>query len=411
MKVWMMVWSYWPGPQGGAERQCRLICPFLNKYNIRCTVVTAWLSWKSQKAELDGDIAIQRIGYFIPIFTTICSGINYVIRKVSKSDFTNFDERIHKYSFWLGLPFVWFSRLFFMLEFFLYGWLNRKEVDVIHVYETGWLAGLGVLFGKIFKVKVVCREATYPPFPIIGWDVPFFWVLKKVRKKTNLIALNSHVKNEMIAVGCSENQISVIPNAVVLPEGLATPDTSKIVLYVGNFSQGAYLKGFDVIFNSWQIVQQNRPDLKLVMAGGGDSSTWKNLVNELGIDSSVIFKGFVKKPEALYRKAGLMILPSRVEGMSNALLEAMSFGLPVVVSDIPANRAVVENGKSGVLVKVEDEQVLADGIIQMMENPEMRSSYGLRGRNIIEERFQPDAVSRDLVSLYSQLTGLTSPSR
>ena len=195
----------------------------------------------------------------------------------------------------------------------------------------------------------------------------------------------------------------MIPNAVLLPEKLAAPVQSRTILYVGNFSQGGGLKGFDVLFKAWAKVAAQVSDYRLVLAGGGNSDTWKNMVQELGCGGSVEFKGFVSDPACLYREAAMLVLPSRVEGMSNALLEAMSWGLPVVVSDIPGNRAVVCEGQNGIVVPSGDVKALATAIVHLINLPELRAQMGRLGRAMVENNLNVNIVSSQLVSLYKRL--------
>ena len=203
--------------------------------------------------------------------------------------------------------------------------------------------------------------------------------------------------------GVDEKNISLIPNAVICPADKAKPDKSNTVLYVGNFSQGACLKAFDVLFEAWSSVAKVLPDISLVMLGGGNIESWENLVKSLGCADSVRFLGFSSDPSPFYKDAGLFVLPSRVEGMSNALLEAMSWGLPVVVSDIPGNLAVVRDGENGTVVPVGDAGALAESIISLMNSPRLRSTMGDRGRERAGEEFNIDIVVHRLVYTYSAL--------
>ena len=401
MKIWMIIWSYYPAPEGGAERQCRLICPFLIGQGVDVTIVTARLSRQNKESAGDKKDTVRRLGIFIPLFSFLIKNSLTLLNQLFKN--SKQDQLKQKLSFWLVLPWVWLSRLNFMLEFLLFSRKSCKNVAVFHVHETGWLGAFGSLVGKMFSVPVLCKEATYPSFPPLGWDVPFSWFLRKYQKQAHYVALNAHVKKDIIANGCSTEKVTVIPNAVLLPENIACPEESKVVLYVGNFSQGAHQKGFDILFDAWKQVNDNTSDFKLVMAGGGFFDNWKSLVRELGCEDSVIFSGFVDTPSILYLDAAMLVLPSRVEGMSNALLEALSFGLPVIVSDIPANRAVVENERNGIIVAVEDSVALANAIIDFMQNPAKRKEFGSYGRKIAENKFHPSAVSSDLFDLYRKL--------
>jgi glycosyltransferase involved in cell wall biosynthesis len=89
--------------------------------------------------------------------------------------------------------------------------------------------------------------------------------------------------------------------------------------------------------------------------------------------------------------------------MSNALLEAMACGLPSVVSDIPANRNLVENKSSGLLFPVKDIHKLTEYLRYMIENENDRNKMGHRAREIIEERFSISAVVRQILTEYENV--------
>lgn len=409
MKVWMFIWSYWPGPQGGAERQCRLICPFLVGRKVDCKIITARLACKDKGVEKDGEVHIRRLGLFIPfvinlreLFVKCGDYLSGLLKFRANSGGQTQDKNMQARAFWVGLPFIWVARLMFIAELGVWCHRNHSEVDVIHAHETGWLGALAVIIGKIYQIPVFCKAATYPVFPKIGWDVPLRSILCKCQSQCDLIVLNEQIREKFTLDGLSSHSLTVIPNAVHFPRLAATPSTSDSVLYVGNFSQGAYLKAFDVLFEAWAIVHQTNRKLKLVVAGAGDVSVWKTYLRNMECESSVNFVGYVNNPEILYREAGLFVLPSRVEGMSNALLEALSFGLPVIASDILANQAVLGATGCGRLVEVGNVQALADAILSLMASPEERAQMGESARKLVELRYHPDTVSQRLVSLYHQ---------
>ncbi|MCI5210912.1 MAG: glycosyltransferase, partial [Candidatus Electrothrix sp. ATG2] len=140
--------------------------------------------------------------------------------------------------------------------------------------------------------------------------------------------------------GVAAERIEVIPNGVDIPAEVPEHRTANEVLYVGNFTQGASNKGFDILLTAWAEVSKVLGKAQLVMVGGGDASCWINFIRQLGCSDSVRFVGSVDDPSPFFASAELFVLPSRHEGMSNALLEAQSWGLPAVVSDISANVAV-----------------------------------------------------------------------
>jgi glycosyltransferase involved in cell wall biosynthesis len=106
------------------------------------------------------------------------------------------------------------------------------------------------------------------------------------------------------------------------------------------------------------------------------------------------------------RAADLLVLPSRAEGMSNVLLEAMACGIPAVATDVNGNREVIgEEGQAGRLVPPGDPAALAEAIDKFLGGPAFRQETGAVARSIVAERFDIRRVVTQYASLYEELQG------
>ena len=99
----------------------------------------------------------------------------------------------------------------------------------------------------------------------------------------------------------------------------------------------------------------------------------------------------------------LFVLPSRQEGMSNATLEAMSYGMPCVVTDVSGSSDQIENGKEGLIVPVESFQDMANAICYLLDNPERAKEMGQAAKHKILEKFDIAVLARDVVDVYCRL--------
>jgi glycosyltransferase involved in cell wall biosynthesis len=180
------------------------------------------------------------------------------------------------------------------------------------------------------------------------------------------------------------------------------------VLYVGNLSQGAHWKAFDILIQAWAVVSRQIPDAHLTLVGGGDPTPWEALAARLGCRGSLSFAGRTEHPEDFYRRAAAFVLPSRVEGMSNALLEAQSWGLPCVVSDIPGNTAVVSDGVNGLVVPAGDAPALAGALVRLLGDPTLRTRLGAVARRRAEEEYDEERVVSRLIGIYREVVAHTS---
>jgi glycosyltransferase involved in cell wall biosynthesis len=104
---------------------------------------------------------------------------------------------------------------------------------------------------------------------------------------------------------------------------------------------------------------------------------------------------------SLWQHAALVVLPSSMEGLSIALLEAMSFGRPVLASDIPENEEVLEG--IGATFRSGDAESLGSAMRVLLESPTLREERGAQGRSRIAERYGWDRVVRETVTIYQSL--------
>ncbi len=123
-------------------------------------------------------------------------------------------------------------------------------------------------------------------------------------------------------------------------------------------------------------------------------------------DAHVHFAGHVNKTDEIYRHIDAFCLPSRFEGMSNSLLEAMSWGVPCLASAIPANAELIENTRSGLLFNAGDAVGLMQGLRRFIDEPELRHHLGLQARQRVSSEFTiPQMVDR-WVSIYRSLNAV-----
>lgn len=396
LNVWMLIWTYWPGPEGGAERQCRHLVKHLTARGVRVTVITSRHDGGVPHVSHDGAASIVRLGRLCPLVVPYRRIIERLLRPLA-------GHRIRPaLQFWILEPVVFIARLSFLAGLLR---LMRHSPDrpmLVHVHEASWLAGVGVWMARRLGCRVISKEATYPSLNPIGFDTPFRSSWDRLRMDSAYLAPTVSARQGLLDRGIPPEAIHLLPNGVELPAALGEPD-GRTILYVGNFSQGAAWKAFDVILAAWSAVHRVRPDLQLLMVGGGDTAPWQQLALRLGCGPSVVFTGAVPAPDVYYRTAAAFILPSRVEGLSNALLEAQSWGLPCVVSDIPGNTAVVTDDFNGIVVPTGDAAALAAGILRVTGDPGLSGRLGAEARRLMEREFALDSVTERLIGIYRRV--------
>lgn len=156
----------------------------------------------------------------------------------------------------------------------------------------------------------------------------------------------------------------------------------KRIVAVGRLN---YQKNYPLLLKSFSKVVKLYPEYKLEIYGQGElRDELERLSKELCICDNVIFKGYQKKVHECIKDAGMYVMSSDFEGLPNALLEAMCMGIPCISTDCPCGgpAEVIENGKNGLLVPVNDEQMLFNAIVSYIENPSMASQIGENAKEL-----------------------------
>ena len=121
----------------------------------------------------------------------------------------------------------------------------------------------------------------------------------------------------------------------------------------------------------------------------------EDLVSKLNLKDRIVFEGQLDDPADHYRKAGLFIMVSKFEGQPNTLLEAMVFGLPVIASSaIPDIKSLVVEPHSGLECPVNDVQALADAMLKLAKDENLRRKLGVNGRLFMENYDEQEILER-----------------
>lgn len=408
MKILMVILHFPPVFRGGAELQCWKQARALAARGHEVTVLTQWLSVRTPRREMKDGVLIRRLGGLLPL-TFGARKLRARLRRsaargaAGEENAPPAENAPAKKGFrWMALterPGVWS----FMAEAAWAFRAGRLQADVIHVHESLWIAGFAQWAAERMGVPVFCKEASQPVLRTSEIsDVPWTKAWIRRRGQCRFIAMTGAIVRDLTAAGIAPERIVQIPNGVDLPAETADPGKCSDAIYVGNFTQGSAFKGFDVLFAAWGKAVQLEPGMKLRLYGRGNLEHWRAYAAERGCGDSVSFAGQTPDVWSAHRQAGYLVLPSRVEGLSNALLEAMASGLPAVVSDIPGNLAAVTDGENGLVVPVGDAAALAAALVRMHRSPDLRVRLGQAARVRAVDTFAIEQVAARLEAAYRQ---------
>ena len=191
-------------------------------------------------------------------------------------------------------------------------------------------------------------------------------------------------------------------------EGL--PSRSLLAVCVSNFFE---YKGHEDLVKAAARVAGKFPELTYVMIGrdAGSLNATRTLARNLGILERFRFPGTRSDIPDILRAADLFVHPSHQEGFSNAILEAMAAGLPVVACDVGGNPEAVVDGETGRLVPPRCPEQLAEAISELLGDEGKRRAMGEAGKRRAEERFSLGRMVAEIEAMYESLAPGTSVSR
>jgi glycosyltransferase involved in cell wall biosynthesis len=175
-----------------------------------------------------------------------------------------------------------------------------------------------------------------------------------------------------------------------------------VALAVSNFYP---YKGHEDLVEAIPRVVRDHPDTLFLLVGRDSGTLERNRqrVGQLGMDRQVRFLGDRTDVMDLVRGSDLFVHPSREEGFSNAILEAMAGGLPVVACDVGGNPEAVKDGETGLLVPPRNPEKLSAAILDLLADGEKRKRMGATGRKRATEEFSFDRMVKEMEALYDSV--------
>lgn len=296
--------------------------------------------------------------------------------------------------------------------------IRSEKVDVVHTFfESADL--LGGLVARLSGCPVVISSRR---------DMG---ILRSARHRiayrlmhplyTQVQAVSGAVRRETIqADRINPNKVVTIPNGIEIEkvtaangagpllQSLQLPDAAPLIVSVGHIRR---VKGFDVLLRAAAQVCRSYPTATFLIVGSVQEPECerdlRDLVRQYGLERNVRFPGKMDSPAvwSLLKLCDVFCLPSRSEGMSNALLEAMACGLPPVATAVGGTPEVIDDGRTGHLVPSEDHHAMAARILSLLDEPERAREMGRLAREAVEQRFSAESMIQSMVSMYDQLLG------
>jgi len=289
--------------------------------------------------------------------------------------------------------------------------LRRLRVDVFHSF----------LFHANFIGRIAARLARVPV------SIGSIRVAEKRRRShlifdrltIGLVDMEVSVSESVAAFSrevarIPENKLTVIGNAVdvdrfqrarrgALRRSLGVGDGAFLIGFIGRLERQ---KGLDILLEAFPRVTSEIPQARLIVVGAGREETqFRSLAAQLGLGESAIFLGWRSDIPEILADLDLLAAPSRWEGMSNVILEALAAGIPVLAADVHGTREILADGLYGELIDgPPDPDALARGILRLQSNAERRSELSRSGPVHARSAFSIAAMIDHYARLYADLS-------
>ncbi len=388
MKLALVTRRY-PPLIGGAERMLSYLAPALAALGADVTVLTARPSDLDLNLNLDPDGSTSRSTPSLPAFEEVPTpgGRLTVVRLASAR------LRILGTGLYMGR---------------LRRWLGSQPIDLAYVSMLKHDAHVAVGVGHRRGFPVVLRPEGAGATGDLAWQS---WgrfgrrIGRRCRTADAIVSISAAITAELTTVGYDPTTIVELPNGVPVPDTPWQPrpdwQAAPRALFVGRLAPE---KGLDLLIDAWSEVRARHPEARLTLVGEGpERPALAARIVRLGLSAAVDLPGATTDPAASLRAADLFVLPSREEGMSIALLEAMALGLPVVASDIPGNRRLIVEGVHGRLAPPDNPAGLAHAILDRWADFDRAVSMGRAARQRIAQDYSITAVARRHMELFRSL--------
>ena len=289
--------------------------------------------------------------------------------------------------------------------------LRENKIEIVHTHDF-YTNVFGITAARLARIplKIASKRETG------GMRSQAQKIIEKQIFKTadRVVANSEAVKNYLISEGTVANKINVVYNGLDLQR--LTPKTTnrkticgelnlpadeeiKFITMVANLRHE--VKNQPMFLHAAQKISEKFPQTHFVLAGEGElKEALENLAKLLKIEKNTHFIGRCERVPELLFVSYACVLTSRAEGFSNAIMEYMAAGKPVVATDVGGASEAVCEGITGYLVDSDNHEMLANRLKELLENEEKAAQFGEKGREIVRQKFSLEAQLKKTLELY-----------
>ena len=285
--------------------------------------------------------------------------------------------------------------------------LKRERIGIVQTFFESSDIWAGFVTKALSKAKLIWARRDmgilrtrkhHIAYRLLAWAPDtVFAVSEQVRRYSIEVDRIEPVRVQTIYNGLDLGDWNTAPR-------LAKAEGAFLIATVGNIRR---VKGHDVFIRAAAMVSEQFPKARFSIAGSVLEPDFfaelQTLVQELKLAERFQFDGEVTNLRHYLSTADMFVLPSRSEGFSNAIIEAMAASLPVVATDVGGNAEAVKDGMNGFLVPSDDPGALAAAILRVLSDTSRAQEMGMAGRKLVAEKFTTEAMMVGITPVYTTL--------
>jgi len=285
--------------------------------------------------------------------------------------------------------------------------VRNKKISLIHCNSTGGLTLLAAVAAKLRAIPFIWHVRTINKAFIIDFILACL---------TTKIVVNSHATAKRFA-WMHTQKIEIVYNGVDINKFNPAADIAKLRkslienkdnILVGTIGRYHKIKGYKYFLSAAAAVIKSLPNIRFIIAGVDyDNNNYyltklKQQAKRLMVTDTVIFTGSYPDPAAITNAMDICVSTSPNEAFGRNIIEGMACAKPFIAFDSGGPREIIENNISGILVKPRDSRALADKIIELALNPDLRKTLGENARKRVEGLFTIDAHAKNIEAIYER---------
>ena len=282
----------------------------------------------------------------------------------------------------------------------LYRAMRAARPDVLHCHnETPAIVGAPAARAAGVRSVLVTYHGMVVPVNKLRLK---FWLAARLCNYVVAVSRTTQNNLEQSRLSTPSRIVTLYNSAAPAGFSPAAPICAPDEFPIVNVARHVPAKDLVTLFRALALARQKAPDLVLVLAGSGPlTGMLTRSAAELGLDGAVRFLGEQPEVGGILRQGKVFALSSVNEGLPISLLEAMSAGLPQVVTDVGGMPEVIELSQAGIVVPPKDPAAYAEALLRFRSDEERRRECGKRALQCYEERFTPGRMAADYLALYT----------